>query len=737
MAKKKSTSNREALSSDNPNVREQSDLPADAPIAENIGENVNPSDASCGDCAETMRENDDLPKNPADSDITETINPDGCGDRAVQTAEAGEDNGADADARRATGEILRDDAPFADDQMMGRLRASALAMIELYREAQLFASQNFNVASMVLSNEPCLVQNTIEIARILNLWIPESVAVLTAADARSRDIAGQYILACMKSGIAPVVDTVTSSIEKYHAADGEEKEYISNFLEKLRILLVNLTAQDREEPSEPQRALSRLCGCFDVQTVERMLCDPDASVRIAVVRSLAARGDVSANTLLVALILLKDRNEKVNEAVVKLCAKIKSYPEIVLPQVLPLLPSADRELREAIADLLRTYADDAVEPVMSALEDTRETMFDAAVQAISLSPQRYTDALLAVLQSPRAREFVRTRAAQILRHHRDATRQGDISAALGLYEQTPSDEYPQWQPPKTQVRYAPSATDNADFYKRLLTDEELSAFSKHCDESAVLRLMADASEFAQINAMKAARMRGEVSAVALENISVWLRCENTALAQTAADTWFAVHPDKVAAVGVILDALRRVGAQDIQKYYLEKIRCDQAVADALFEIYFARPRLAAPAVRYLLSHDPSPKTADNLCAGIRRDQTVACIAETIDLLAKFNLPSDNRKLRPVLVSLLKDPVSFGQYGLVARLRAIALLQKYLKADDDPGGDRETISALQALCKSSKNSEIRNRIKELLKSVGEEIFDFDDEDDDFEDLGDDD
>ena len=88
------------------------------------------------------------------------------------------------------------------------------------------------------------------------------------------------------------------------------------------------------------------------------------------------------------------------------------------------------------------------------------------------------------------------------------------------------------------------------------------------------------------------------------------------------------------------------------------------------------------------------------------------------------------------MSLLKDPVSFGQYGLVARLRAIALLQKFLVADGEQHRDRETIAALQGVYKSSKNSDIRYRIKELLKAIGEEVFDFDDEEDDFEDLNDD-
>ena len=510
------------------------------------------------------------------------------------------------EVHRTTGKILHDEDHYIDDQMMGRLRASVLTTIELYREAQIFGSQSFNIASMVTSNEPCLVQNTLEIARILNIWVAESIDVLTAGDARSRDIASQYILSCMKSGVAPAVEAVNRVVENFAASSGKEREYISVFLERLRILLMNLTAQDREEPSELQRALSRLCHCFDIQTVERMMCDPDASVRIAVVRSLASRDEISSNTLLVALILLKDRNEAVNEAVVKLCAKLKSYPELVLP----LLPSAGRTLRESIGDLLRSYAERAVEPVMSALEDTRETMFDAVVQVIALSPQRYTDALLVALQSVRTREFVRTRIAQILHHHKDPSRQEDISIALGLYEKKDSDEeYPQWVPAKAPVEYAPSATDDVEFYQRFLTDDELEAFSKTCDESAVLRLMSDASEFAQINAMKVARIRGEASAVALETIAVWLRCENSALAQTAADTWFAVHPDKVAAVNVILDALQRVSLHEIQKYYLEKIKDDPALVDALFAIYYERPRLASFAMCFRTIHRKGLSTA--------------------------------------------------------------------------------------------------------------------------------
>ena len=193
MAKKKSNSKAQdaekVVSSDttinnDANVNEHDDAVSDSQDAQETQQAPETQDAhetpGVGDGSEIQ-----------DSDVTETL-----------CAEGGE--AICDEVHRTTGKILHDEDHYIDDQMMGRLRASVLTTIELYREAQIFGSQSFNIASMVTSNEPCLVQNTLEIARILNIWVAESIDVLTAGDARSRDIASQYILSCMKSGVAPI-----------------------------------------------------------------------------------------------------------------------------------------------------------------------------------------------------------------------------------------------------------------------------------------------------------------------------------------------------------------------------------------------------------------------------------------------------------------------------------------------------------------------------------------------------
>lgn len=641
------------------------------------------------------------------------------------------------DAGRTTGKLILDGESYTDDQMLSRLRASVLTTSELYREAQIFESQKLDVSAMVLSAEPCLVQNTLEIARILSKWIPECISIFatfTPDAPRTRDIVEQYVLHSLKAGIAPIADTIDAIVQVYRRMG--DVEWMASFIEKIRIVLVNMTAQNQGDPAELQHALSCLCTCFDAQTLDRMLCDPAPEVRIAVLRSLAGKSEIPLNTLSVVLILLKDRNEAVNEAVMKLCAKLKPYPDLVIPQVLPLLPSAGRDLRGAIEDLLRSYGDRAIDPVMESLNDTRESLFDAVVQVVAFAPQRYTEALLNALQNPRTRDFVRVRIAQILRHHKDASRLDAISSALKRFDATTAEIYPRWEPPKSHDDlFIARATDDKDFYTRYLSDDELLAFSQTCDESSVLRLMSDAAEIAQINALKLVRLRGSASAVTLENIAIWLRCENPNLAKTAADTWFEVHPDKTAAVREIIDSITRIESKEIQTYDLEKIRLSPDAIDALFKLFYEQPKKLHPFVQYMLTHEPSQKTRDNLLKGMERQQPVACIAETLDLLLKLRIEFDNRPIRTKLLALLQDPVSFGHYGLMARLRSVALLHKYLK--DDETRDKSTIAALQAFYKVCKNADIRHRIKEMMKDLDEEIFDFEDEDDDFEDLNDED
>lgn len=631
-----------------------------------------------------------------------------------------------------TGELTIDES-FSDDQVLGRLRASLLSQTELYREAQLFGVQHLDLASMLHSDEPVLLINTLDILRIVGLWSPDAVHTLWSQDEQVREHADKYLLSCLKNDLAPSVDLIDDIVARCKSSSPEEASRLTPFTEKLRACLVILIAQAIGDPETHAMALSRLCAILDIKTVERMLCDPSPQIRIAIIKSLATRPDLGLNTISIMLILLKDRDPAVSLAVLKVCSRLKSYPELVIPQILPLLPSADSTLHEAITDVLRCYGDATIEPVMTALEDTSETMTAAVPMAIALAPQRYTDALLSAFQSVCTRDYVRDRIAKILHMHQDLPRRAEIARILGLYSAPTSPEYPEWVPPKPDDDFLPKATSNLDFYSRLLDDTEIAAFSDSCTEDAILRLMADASKYAQINAMHVISHRREASAVAIENIAVWMKSSDTDIAIAAMNAWFAAVKDIDAAAQEFVEALAHCDAQDTQVQFLNAISHAQPVIDAILRVYFKMPRRCIHIVGYFLNHDPSPQTIQGLLKGIDRSQSVACIAETLCCLFSHKLPFDNHTIRPALLSLIHDPISFGQHGFMTRLFSLNLLRKYLLADTTP--DTQTLQSLQAFHKTCKNAELRQKTKTLLKDLGEEIFDLEDDEDDFEDLED--
>ena len=132
-------------------------------------------------------------------------------------------------------------------------------------------------------------------------------------------------------------------------------------------------------------------------------------------------------------------------------------------------------------------------------------------------------------------------------------------------------------------------------------------------------------------------------------------------------------------------------------------------------------------MKFLMTN-PSKATLKSILAGLNRNQSVACIVETMLCLLKVSLNFDNKKIRPDLLAHLREPVSFGQHGFEARLLSIKLLRKYLTEPGEPRDDA-TIASLQAFYKEAKNAELKKNTKDLLKDLGEEIFDFDDEEDD--------
>lgn len=632
-----------------------------------------------------------------------------------------------------TGEISVD-GEFNDDHVLARLRNNVLTTSELYAEAQTFLSQNLDIHALLTGNEAILTQNTIEILRILKIWDHAVLNAITSEETRTRDIAQRYTLFCVKSGFVSSVEVVDTVVELMKTAQDAVKTPLEAFVEKLRVALITLTATQNEDCENHQLALSRLAQMLDMTVVERMLCDPSPSVRVALVRSLFARQTLSVNTVSVLLILLKDRNETVNLSVARLFTRFKLYPELVIPQMLSLLPTANIALTEAIADVLRNYGDASLEPVMASLEDTDDNMFLAAQQAIAISPQRYTDALLNTLQSARTRDFVRERVIAILRQHKDQTRLADINAALERFPKKTNDLLPEWQPVEHRRITMPPATDQSDFYTQLLSDQEIGDFAAACDEASLLRLLADASEFAQINALHVVQAKGNVSHAVYEQIAVWLKSSSIQVAQTACNTLITVNPNADDVVQMVINALASTPSEDCQRYFLDEFCHHQHITDAVFRAYYQTPKRCIHIIQYILNHQGNAHVLDNLIHGIDRSQSVACIVESLGLLRKnAALGVDSPSLRKQLLELIENPVSFGQFGQITRERSIDLLKSLMSKDTSP--DRQTITKIQQYQKECKNSYLRSKLVLLLKSLGEEVFDFDDEEDDFEDLND--
>ncbi|MBQ9816191.1 MAG: hypothetical protein IJM59_01810 [Proteobacteria bacterium] len=629
----------------------------------------------------------------------------------------------------ATGEVSLDELVFSDPQVLSRLRSAILSPSEVYREAQTFEAQQLNVASLLQSGESILIQNTIEILRTINVWFPESVICLLDADERARELTSRYILQCLKRNLLSPLDIVCD-LENLLRNQNKE-EWLLPFADKLCAAFITMIEQ---ADTDAQNALTKLCNHLSKTTVGRLLYDPAPAIRIAVIRNLTTRPSVDINDLSVSLVLLKDRDEQVNIAIMRMLAHFATCPELVVPQLLPLLAGASAELRDEILNVFKCYNNDAVEPVIQSLESTQEDIYDAIRLVIAQSAQRYTDALIRIALSPRTHEHVRTRAIEILHTHMDPNRRDEIEKVLKTLLPSPIDPNIEWIPPDTTQKFLPKATQQNDVYEKLLDESEIADLSKNCPEEVLSRLLCDASETVQINALHVIRYRKEATPALKAIINVWMKSASPALASAALDAYLTIENDLDAAVEKIIDAFAHGESAEVKKHFFNVLAEHQSSIDALIRAYYQTPRKCSGFIMKFLMTNPSKATLKSILAGLNRNQSVACIVETMLCLLKVSLNFDNKKIRPDLLAHLREPVSFGQHGFEARLLSIKLLRKYLTEPGEPRDDA-TIASLQAFYKEAKNAELKKNTKDLLKDLGEEIFDFDDEEDDFEDLND--
>ena len=634
----------------------------------------------------------------------------------------------ESDHLHSTGEFSVE-GEFEDSQVLTRLRAVALTPSEIYREAQIFQAQKLDISALLQSSEPVLIQNVVEILRMLDIWNSMAFQHIADEDTKTVECVTRYISHCFKNGIVSAMDIVEtlSLLQPNHAAA------VTSFAEKFSSILLNAIAQTQtpDRLADVMPAFTKLCVYLDEKTISRMLYDPSPSVRVAVLRSFALRGSIDSNDLSIALILLKDKDEQVNISVMRMISRFATYPELVIPQILPYVPGASEEFLNEILDVFRSYGNAAVEPLIMSLADPRDEIFQAARLIIAQMPQRFTEGLLKAFISVRTKEIVKDRIIQILREHRDPGRREEILQTLSAYLDAPSDDYPEWKAPDTRVKFIPKAVDNDDVYQRILRDDELPELSKVCTDEVLSRLLGDAQDVARINALNVIRYRKEASPAIQFEMLVWLKSSSPDLARAALDAYLSVEKDTDKSIAVILGAFEHGENDEIKKSYFNVLLQHQKAIDALIRAYYQTPKKCANFIIKFLAIGPSKATFKGILSGLDRDKSVACISETLNALIRTKYKFDDKKIRPDLIRHIREPLSYGHYGFMTRLLSLKLLQIYLAQDEER--DQETISQLQAFYKECKNTDLKTLTKTILKDMGEEIFDFDDEDDDFEDL----
>lgn len=630
----------------------------------------------------------------------------------------------------STGKVAVD-TPFIDNQVLSRLRTSLLSPSEIYHEAQLISAQTLDIASLLKSNEIVLVQNLIEILRTANIYHPAAFQALLTDDSKTQEVVGRYIVHCLKHDLTTPVMLAEELAST--ASSDSIRDKLSHFIDKFCTALLALISQPQQDLSGLQFALSRTCDVMEKHAVSRLLYDPSPVVRVAVIRSIQNRPAIEMNDLSVALILLKDHDDSVNIALMRMLARFSTFPELVIPQVLATLADASDALRNEILDLFRSYANDAVDPVILSLDTTQNSIYRAACQVIAQCPPRFTDALLKQLCGVRTTDHARQRVIDILKSHKDAPRREEIMRALKPYLDPRDEELPEWTPPETCEKFLKPATSNESIYENLLSDKEIAKIAKTFDDEVLGKLLSDASETVQINALHIIRHLKKVSPANLQIIQVWLKSTSPTLASEALNVILTLENSDDAVVATIIEAFSHNESAEVKKLFFDVMLQHQSSINAMIRAYYTTPKRCSGFVMKFLALGPNPETLKQILAGLDRNQTVACIAETMNCLLTIKCEFDNKKIRSLLMSHVREPISFGQHGFMTRLLGLKLLRKYMMEDESR--DAETISALQAFYKDGKNAELRQKTKNLLKDLGEEIFDFDDEDDDFEDLND--
>ncbi|MBQ8036993.1 MAG: hypothetical protein IJ268_08380, partial [Proteobacteria bacterium] len=583
-------------------------------VSERVEDEVSPSEMS-----ETAGEPEAVQEAGNDVQSHEFVT----GELAVASYEEGASEGERA--LQDTGRIQLDEA-FNDEHALTRLRGSLLSVSELYREAQVFGAHQFDVDGLLSSLEMPLVQNVVSILNLRDEFYPSELKLFSIDDEALQELVCRNVISKVRRNIAPYMEVaeLVSEAASEDRLNGAYLSFIEKFVSSLRAMIVQQTP---DMPSQ-MNALTRVCACIPAEMLSRVLFDPSPLIRAAVIRSYASRGGVSMNDLTVILIMLKDHNEIVDSAIMRILAKFTPAAELAIPPVLETLSAASEALRDEIYDVFRSYGSEAVAPVMMGLEDVRDSVYFAVRNVIAQAPQRYTNALLERLESVRTRDYVRERVVNILSNHRDDARREEIMALVDRYKSSQGENKPEWRAPDTGTpKFATPVTDNREVYEGVMSEAALAAFSPECTHEMLKQLLNDASETARINALHLIRYRGTAEPDIREFIRVWLKTTSLPLAFAAMEAYLKVETNLHVSMAAISDVLVSGPSDEVKDMIFGEISKHQDTVNGIIESYYEEPRKRAVFVHRLLRHNPTDETFRHVLSGLDRERSVQCIFE--------------------------------------------------------------------------------------------------------------
>ena len=182
---------------------------------------------------------------------------------------------------------------------------------------------------------------------------------------------------------------------------------------------------------------------------------------------------------------------------------------------------------------------------------------EAVAEVISVSPVRYTSALLEKLSSLRTQDFVKQRVRNILQTHQDVPRRPEILRALHGSLVQPDTEYPQWEPKKSDAPLMiDPVTDYVEVYRKSLSDKDIAKFSAQCTDEILISLISDISDIPKRNAIRVVEYRKEASVPVLNVIKICMKSAVLETAHLAMQVMLKLEKNEELIVSAIIEAMK-------------------------------------------------------------------------------------------------------------------------------------------------------------------------------------